>query len=48
MLGESTHSCKYEELLVIVTDHKWTFEDHLLNIVQRINQKTHILANISK
>ena len=34
--------------LVIAIDHKWTFEDHLLNIIQKINQKIHTLARISK
>ena len=32
-------SRKYEELLGILIDHKWTFEDHLLNIAQKINKK---------
>ena len=26
-------------LLGILTDHKLTFENHLLNIVQKVNQK---------
>ena len=30
---------KQEELLGIIINHKLTFEDHLLNIVQKINQK---------
>ena len=37
-------SSKYEELLGILTDHKLTFENHLLNIVQKVNQKLHALA----
>ena len=41
-------SCNYEELLVTLIHHKWTLEDHILNIVQKINQKIHILAKISK
>ena len=36
--GDQLGSCKYEELLGIIIDHKCTFEDQLLNIVQRINQ----------
>ena len=31
-------SSKQEELLGIIINHKLTFEDHLLNIVQKINQ----------
>ena len=37
--GDQRSSRKYEELLGILIDHKWTFEDYLLNIVQKINQK---------
>ena len=40
-------SRKYEELLDTFIAHKWTFEDHFLNIVQKINQKIHILERIS-
>ena len=32
----------------ILVDHKRTFEDHFLNIVQKTNQKLDILAKISK
>ena len=39
---------KYEELLGILLGHKWTFQDPLLKIVQKINQKIHILAITSK
>ena len=46
--GDQLSSRKYEEFLDILLDHKWTFEDHLLNIVQKVNQKIHILARISK
>ena len=42
-------SSKYEELLGILRDHKLTFENHLLNIAQKVNQKLHALARrISK
>ena len=34
---------KYAELLDILKDNKLTFENHLLNIVQKINQKLHAL-----
>ena len=34
VLGDQLSSRKYEELLGILIEHKWTFEDHLLNIVQ--------------
>ena len=47
MLGESIRS-KYEELLDILMDHKLTFENHLLNIVQKVNQKLYALTKISK
>ena len=47
MLGESISS-KYEELLDILMDHKLTFENHLLNIVQKVNQKLYALTKISK
>ena len=39
---------KYEELLNILKDNKLTFENHLLNIVQKINQKLHALIKTSK
>ena len=38
----------YEELLGVPIDHKLTFENHLLNIVQKVNQELHALARISK
>ena len=37
--GDQLSSREYEELLGILIDHKWTFDDYLLNIVQKINQK---------
>ena len=37
--GDQLSSRKYEELLGILIDHKCTFEDQLLNIVQNINQE---------
>ena len=43
-----TSSHKYEELLGILIEYQWTFEVHLLGIVQKIFQKKHILAKISK
>ena len=46
--GNQLSSSKSEELLGILTDHKLTFENHLLNIVQKVNQKLHALARISK
>ena len=46
--GNQLSSSKYEELLGILTDHKLTFENHLLNIVQKVNQKLHALERISK
>ena len=42
------NSEKCEELLGILTDHKLTCEDHLVNIVQKFKQKIHALARISK
>ena len=36
--GCQPSSRKYEELSHTLTDHKWTFEDHFLNI-KKINQK---------
>ena len=41
-------SSKYEELLLIIRDHKLTFENHVLNIVQKVNQKLRALARIFK
>ena len=46
--GNQLSSSKYEELLGIIIDHKLTFENHLLNIVQKVNQKLHALARIFK
>ena len=46
--GNHLGSSKHEELLDILTDHQLTFEKHLLNIVQKFNQKLHALARISK
>ena len=46
--GNQFNCCKHEELLGILIDNKLTFEDHLLNIVQEVNQKLHSLARISK
>ena len=43
--GDQLNSRKYEELLRILIDHKWTFEDYLLN---NLLLKIHILARISK
>ena len=40
--------CKYEELLGVLIDHKLAFANHLLNIVQKVNQILHVLARISK
>ena len=45
--GNHLSSSKYEKLLGILTDHELTFEN-LLNIVQKVNQKLHILARTSK
>ena len=39
---------KYEERLGVLIDHKLTFENHLLNIIQKVNKKLHALARISK
>ena len=41
-------SSKYKEILGILTDYKLTFENHLLNIVQKVNQKLHVLERKSK
>ena len=46
--GNQLSSSKYEELLGILIDHKLAFENQLLNIVQKVNQKLHALARISK
>ena len=46
--GESTQWYKYEDGLGIRIDHKLIFENHLLNIVQKVNQKLHALGRISK
>ena len=46
--GNNLSNSKYEELLGILIVHKLTFENHLLNIVQMVNQKLHALARISK
>ena len=48
LLGIKLSSNKYEELLGILIDHKLTFENQLLNIVQKVNRKLHTLARISK
>ena len=46
--GNQLSSSKYEELLGILIDHKLTFENHLLNIIQKVNQKLNVLARVSK
>ena len=46
--GNQLSSSKYEEILGVLMDHKLTFGNHLLNIVQRVNQKLHALARKSK
>ena len=46
--GNQLSSSKSEELLGILKDHKLTFENQLLNVVQKVNQKLHALARISK
>ena len=47
--GDQLSSRKYDKLLrMLIIDHKWTFEDHLLDIVQKINQQTHVQTRISK
>ena len=46
--GNNLSNSKYEELLGILIVHKLTFENHLLNIVQKVYQKLHALAKISK
>ena len=46
--GSQLSSSKSEELLGILIDQKLTFENHLLNIIQKVNQKLHALVRISK
>ena len=46
--GNQLSSSKYEELLGLLIDHKLTFENNLLNIIQKVNQTLHALARISK
>ena len=46
--GDQLSNGKYEELLGVLIDQKLTFENHLLNIIQRVNQKLHVLVRISK
>ena len=46
--GNQLSSSTEEELLGVLTAHKLTFENHLLNIVQNVNQKLHALARIYK
>ena len=46
--GNQLISTKYEELLGILIDYKLTFEDHLLNIVQKVNRKMHAFARMAK
>ena len=46
--GNQLSSSRYEELLDILIDHKSTFENNFLNIVQKVNQKLHALTRISK
>ena len=38
--GNQLSSSKYEELLGILIDHKLTFENHLLNIVQKVTKNS--------
>ena len=41
-------SSKYEDLLdILIIDHKLTFENRVLNIVQKVHQKLHRFARIS-
>ena len=44
--GNQLSSSKYEELLGVLIDHKLTFGNHLLNIIQKVNQKLRALSNI--
>ena len=46
--GNQLSSSKSEELLGILIDHELTFENRLLNIVQKVNQKLHALARVAK
>ena len=46
--GNQLSSSKSEKLLGILIDHKLTFENYLLNIVQKVNQKLYALARTSK
>ena len=46
--GNQLSSSKHEEPLSILLDHKVIFGNHLLNVVQKVNQKLHTLARISK
>ena len=46
--GNQLSSSKYEELLGVLIDHELTFENHILNIIEKVNQKLHPLARISK
>ena len=46
--GNQLSSIKYEELLGILIDHNLTFQNHILSIAQKVNQKLHALARISK
>ena len=41
MMGNQLSSSQYEELVGILVDHKLTFENQLLNIIQKNNQKIH-------
>ena len=46
--GNQLSSSKHEKLLGVVIGYKLKFEGHLLNIVQKINQKIHTFEIISK
>ena len=43
--GNQLSSSKYKEPLGILIDHKLTFESHLFNTVQKVNQKLHVHAS---
>ena len=45
--GNQLSSSKYEELLGILIDHKLTFKNRLLNIIQKVNQTLHALSRRS-
>ena len=45
--GNQLSSSKSEKLLGILINHKLAFENHLLNIDQKVDQKLHALARIS-